>query len=213
MSESSGLLLSWTDGEVAALRARNSSGDEDHAIFLADGDDFEVLHRAWHVAHVAGHLLVFPDAARSGTAADSTGPAMHHRTVGHAETTESVALHCTLETATLSVADDVDPLTFAEGIKAWKFGWKLSTTLESELLNEALWSGSCFLEAAEIRLGDTLFLLVVETDLNGSVTIALDGFGLKESVAGDVDDGDGDHGLRARIEQAGHTEFFTKKAE
>ena len=65
----------------------------------------------------------------------------------------------------------------------------------------------------KVRLGTALFLLVVETDLDGGITIGFDGFGLKKGVAGDVDDGDGDHGLGVRIEQPGHTEFFTKKAE
>src|SRR5690606_15093356 len=107
------------------------------------------LDGAWHVTHVTGHLLVFPDAARGGAATDGAGPAVHHGTVGHPETTESVALDRTLETAALAGAGDIDPLAFGEGGEAGMFGRQGGAGGEAELLDETLRSGAGFLEAAE----------------------------------------------------------------
>ena len=94
----------------------------------------------------------------------------------------------------------------------WASG-SCGAVFEAELLDEALRSGAGFLEAAEIRLGDALFLLVVVADLHGGVAVLFRGLGLKDGVAGDVDDGDGDHGAGLFVEEAGHTEFFAEEAE
>src|SRR5690606_3325744 len=114
------------------------TGDEDDSVFLADGDDFEVLDGAGHVTHVTGHLLVFPDAAGSGAATDRTGSAVHHGTVGHAKAAEAPALDRALEAVALAVTDHVDPLAFGEGVEAGMFRRQGSTCFEAELLDEAL---------------------------------------------------------------------------
>ena len=80
-------------------------------------------------------------------------------------------------------------------------------------MDETLRRGSGFIEAAEVRLGNALHLLVTIADLHGGVAVLFRGLGLKDGVAGNVDDGDGDHGAGLFVEQAGHTEFFAEEAE
>ena len=117
---------------------------------------------------MTGHLLVFPNATRSRAATDGAGTAVHHGAVGHLKTTESVAFHGALEAAAFAVGNDVDPLTGAEELEArMRFG-SGGAFFEAELLDEALWRRAGFLEAAQVRLGNALFLLIVETDFANS---------------------------------------------
>jgi hypothetical protein len=83
----------------------------------------------------------------------------------------------------------------------------------TELLDEAFRCGTGLLEAGEVRLDDALFFLIVESDLHGGVAFLFRGFDLKDGVAGDVDDGDGDHDASLLVEQAGHSEFFAEEAD
>ena len=133
---------------------------------------------------------------------------MHHGPVGHLEAAEAVAFDGALEAFADGGADDVNPLTFREHGEIGMSGWQFSAVGETELLDETLGLGPGFLEAAEVGFVDPMFLLVVETDLNGGVTIALRGFNLEDGVAGNINDGDGNHAARLLIEQTGHAELF-----
>jgi hypothetical protein len=93
-----------------------------------------------------------------------------------------------LEAAAFAVGDDVDPLTGAEELEARMCFGSGGAFFEAELLDEALRRRAGFLEAAEVRLGNALFLLIVETDLEGGVAVFLHGLDLEDGVARDVDD-------------------------
>jgi len=210
---SGGLLLGWADGDVVAVGTGNRTRDEDDAIFRTDGNDLEILHGGTSGSHVAGHLLVFPNATWSRAATDGSRPAMHHGAVGHLETTESVALHSTLETAALGFADHVDPLAFGESFEAWMNCWKLDAVLDAEFLDETLWSATGLLGDAESRLGGALFLLIAVADLDRGVTVGFRGLRLKNRVTGNIDNSNRDHDAGLLVEQAGHTDFFAEEAE
>jgi len=70
-----------------------------------------------------------------------------------------------------------------------------------------------FFDVAEQRLGEALFLLVVETELNGVVTVLAGlGFDLQNAVGTREHNGDrGDDA--ARIIDARAAEFFCEKSE
>ena len=61
---------------------------------------------------------------------------------------------------------------------------------------------------AEQRLGDALFLLVVEAELHGVVAVGSDRFGLEDAVGAGQDDRDR-HQHAASVIDAGLAEFFS----
>jgi len=210
---SGGLLLGWADGDVVAVRTGNRTRDEDHAVFFANGDDLEILHGGTGGSHVTGHLLVFPNATWGRAATDGARPAVHHGAVGHLQTTESVALDRTLETAALGFADHVDPLAFREGFKAGMDGWKLDAVFDAEFLDETLGCATGLLGDAESGLAGALFLLIAVADLDRGVTVGFRGLRLENRVTGNVDNRNRDHDTGLLVEQAGHTDFFAEEAE
>ena len=208
-----GLFLGWADSHVVTVGTGNCTRNEDHTIFWTDGDDLEVLNSAAGGTHVTGHLLVLPNATWGRAATNGSRPAVHHGAVGHLQTTESVALDRTLETATLGLADHVDPLAFRERFETWMNGWNFSAVCEAEFLDETLWRRSGLLEDAESGLGNALLLLIAVTDLNGGVTVGFRSLDLEYGVTGNINDGDRDHDAGLLVEQAGHTDFFAEEAE
>src|SRR3546814_13253646 len=78
------------DHQPAALRARDRALDEEKAALDVGADAFEILLGAVARAHVAGHLLVLADAARTLAV---TGPTLrtvaHRHTVPRAHTSQS----------------------------------------------------------------------------------------------------------------------------
>ena len=65
-----------------------------------------------------------------------------------------------------------------------------------------------FLEVAEQRLGDALFLLVVEAELDGVVAVGSCRFDLEDAVGAGEDDRDG-HKDALGVIDAGLAEFFS----
>ena len=210
---SGGLFLSGTDGDVVAVGAGNGTGDEDDAIFRTDGNDLEILHGGTGGSHVAGHLLVFPNATWSRAATDGSRPAVHHGAVGHFQTTEAVALHSTLETAALGLAEHVNPLADGEGFEARMNRGKFNAVFDAEFLDETFWSATGLLGDADGSLGGALFLLIAVADLDRGVTVGFRSLGLENRITGNIDNSDGDHDAGLLIEQAGHTDFFAEEAE
>jgi hypothetical protein len=207
------LFLSSTDREVGAFGTWDGTGDKDDTVFLAHGDDFEILDGRFGGSHVTWHFLVFPNATRSGAATNRTGSTVHHVTVGHWLATEAVALDGALETATDGIADHIDILAGLKGGESWVLGRNLSPGFKAEFLNAAFWSGTGFFEASEVWLVDAEFFLVVETNLDGGVTVGFRSFGLEDGVAFNVDDGNRNAGACFFIKDAGHAEFFADKSE
>jgi len=205
--------LCGADREVRTLVTWNGTGDEDDPILFTNGDDLEVLDGGLGGAHVAGHLLVFPDATWGRAGGDGTGAAVHHVTVGHGLSAELVALDHALETAADRIADHVDVLASGEKRETGMFSGNFGAVFETEFLHNAFRGGAGFFEAGEIRFVDAELLLIIETDLDGGVAVGFDGFRLEKGVSGNVDDGNGDTGARFLIEDAGHADFFAEESE
>ena len=84
--------------------------------------------------------------------------------------------------------------------------------VHAELLEELGGGDTQLLEVASNRLGKAAFLLSVEGHLDGGVAILLLGLDLAVSVAGHVDNRDGDHGAGLLVEDAGHANLLTNKS-
>ena len=122
--------------------------------------------------------------------------------------------HNTLEALTLGGADDVHPGALFE-----EFATGVSSTLcrqlsgvHAELLEELGGSNTELLEMAGDRLGEAALLLSVERHLDSGVAVLLSGLDLAVSVAGHVDDSDGNHGAGLLVEDAGHANLLTNKS-
>ena len=163
---------------------------------------------------MTGHLLALPNAGGSSASTNTTGTTVHHGAVGHGRAGEVVTTHNALEALTLARADDVNPSAFlkeaATGVSG-TFSGQLRG-IYAELLEELSGSDAEFLEVTSNGLGETLLLLLVESNLDSVVTIALHGLNLAVSVAGDVNDSHGDHGAGLLIENAGHANFLTNES-
>ena len=108
--------------------------------------------------------IVEPVVVEAKVVADTTGAAVHHRTVGHRQTAETPALHDTLEAFTLGSANDVDPLTFLEkldsgeydclilaaaGLSRLGFGDRIHQIIPSEISLHAVGQGALGIECVE----------------------------------------------------------------
>jgi len=205
--------LRSADGEVGTFVTWDGTRDEDDSILFADGDDLKVLDSGFGGAHVAGHLLVFPDTTWGRAGGDGAGTAVHHVTVSHWLAVEFVAFDHTLEAAADGFADDINILTSSEEGEAGMLGRNLGAVFKTEFLDYAFWCGTGFLKAGEIRFVYAELFLIIETNLNGGVAVGFDGFRLEKGVSGNVDDGYGNAGARFFIEDAGHADFFTEESE
>src|SRR5690606_1026571 len=101
---------------------------------------------------------IFPDAAWCQTTADGTRAAVHHGTVGHAETAESVALHHARESAALGGADHIHPLVFREEIRPdFRPRRRSFRVFQTELTIMVFRGNARFPAVAEVRLVGAFF--------------------------------------------------------
>ena len=122
--------------------------------------------------------------------------------------------HNTLEALTLGRADHVHPGTLLEEAATGMLSALCGQLggVHAELLEELGGGDTQLLEVASNRLGKAALLLSVESHLDGAVTILLLGLDLAVSVAGHVDNRDGNHGAGLLVEDAGHANLLTNKS-
>ena len=126
-------------------------------------------------------------------------------TVRGALAVEIVLLHRALETFALGDADDVDELAGLEAGDGDRVALLASLRRSVRELARRI-SSACsrrLLEVAELGLGDAVFLLVEDADLDGGVTVVVDGLDLQNRVRFGEDDGDGRDGPGLVVD-AGH---------
>ena len=85
--------------------------------------------------------------------------------------------------------------------------FKRSAIGETELLDALFRFAAGLFEVAEQRLRNALFLLSVESDLDGGISVGGFGFNLRGGVAARLDDSHG-RSLAFVVVDAGHPEFF-----
>jgi len=135
--------MSWMFAFSASLIV-NADMDQvlsKNTVFLTDLNDFEILSSALNNTIVTGHFLTFPNTSRSRAGSNSTSSTVHHVTVTVRLSVVVVTLHVTLETFTLSGADDINPLAVLEKSSAgmtFFFVRKVRITCEAELLHALL---------------------------------------------------------------------------
>src|SRR5271163_1571365 len=161
-----GAFLGFTDDDVVAVGARNRPADQQDVVGLADLDDFEILHGAADLAEVAWHSHAAHDCAGKQTLADGTGPAVPALgAVRRITAAKGVTRNDALKAASLGHTDGVHKV-------AWR---KEGRAAE-------------FFDVTQQRFGKAVFLLVVETQLDGFVAVGLLGFALQNAVGAGEDD-------------------------
>ena len=204
----SGALFGGADDDKAFLGTGDAAGDENDIVLGAAAHDLQILRGAAVDAHVAGHFLVFPDAAGSEAATDGTRPAVHHGTVGHPETTEVVALDDAGEAFALRGTDHINPLTGGEvgSVQLGADFWS-GTGFDTEFTSVIFRGGTCLFEVTDFWFRGTALPLVNEPDLDGGITVCFGVLNLGDFVLTYVNDGHGD-GFAFVVVDVGHAQFF-----
>ena len=117
------------------LRAGNGALQKNDALFVIDGDDFDILRGVAGRAHMAGHLLALEDLRAPGTDRSNRANGARSNAVRGAKTAEIVPLHRAGETLALGSADDIDLLAGDE--MAGARVEPTSTTASSDTRNSA----------------------------------------------------------------------------
>ena len=106
-------------------------------------------------------------------------------------TTEMMALYHAFKTTALGDADGVDEIAHGEEVCIDRFA-RLDLFREvAELLHLFVGGGAELLEMAEQRLGDAMFLLLVQAELDRVIAIALLRLHLKNTIGADMHNGHG----------------------
>jgi len=140
---------------------------------------------------------------RSGGASLSRRAWNHHPRTSEADDT--------FETAAFGDPDGVDIVAGSEDRRAEDVA-RLHFFGEVAEFPDALYRDTIlFFDMAEQRFGDAMLLLIVETELNGIIAVALLGFALQNTVGTGQHDRDGGHDTFSVI-NAGLAQFFSKKS-
>src|SRR6185437_5220829 len=199
-----------TDDDLAALRTGHGAADEEQIALDIDLHDLEILRRAAHHAHVAGHPPALEHAARGLALADGAGRAVRHRhAVGRRQATEVVPLHRAREALAFRRAGDVDPLAGLEEVH-----FDLGARLEIDLVAIRQAEFHQRLAGRHVGLGvvagDGLGIKLrparAESDLHGAIAFLVLGLHLGHAIGQDLDHGDR-NGLSRIGEHPRHARF------
>src|SRR5690242_9210506 len=160
--------------------------------------------------HVTGHPHAAHDRAGKQALTNGAGTALPAlRTVRLVTTAEAMTFHHTFKAAPFGRADGVNIVAGGKQIRANGFTGFDFLGEVAEFADALHGLAAVFLDVSEQRLGQALFLLVVETELDGIVTVlARLRFDLHHAVGTGENDRNGDqHTLR--VIDAGVTEFFS----
>ena len=182
-----------THDDLAAFGTRDSAADQEQVTFDVDLDDLEVFDRAAHDTHVARHALALEHAARGLALADGARRTVRH---GHAVrgmvAGEVVTLHRAGEALADRGARDVDDgahfeqarLDFAAHGEVGALFF-----LEAEFDHRLARLDIRFRVVTRGGLRQKLRTLLAERNLNGAISVLVDGFHLSDAVRQHFDDG------------------------
>src|SRR6185369_4564811 len=202
--------LGFTDNDVIAFRARDRAFDQQKVFRFAHLDDFQVLRRALHLAHVTGHAQSALHRTGKQALADGAAAAMPaFGTVRGVTTLETMAFDNAFETAALHDADGIDEIAGSEQRRADDVAGFDFLREIAEFLDAFDRGAVLLLDVAEERFGDARFFLVVETELDGVVTVFTGlGFDLQHAIGAREHDRDGLH-IALGVVNARVSEFFS----
>src|ERR1700756_3992304 len=109
-------LARFLDENVLPRRTGNRSPHQQQVFVGIHLDHFPVLRGHFGVAHMAGKMLILPDARWDRTAADTARSAVKHRTVRGIAARVVSALHAASKTFTLADPTDIYQLTGFEPV-------------------------------------------------------------------------------------------------
>src|SRR6266550_9006706 len=152
------------------------------------------------------HAHVFPDAPWSGTIADGSIPAMHHRAMRFGLAVHIVFSDNALKPLPLGLANHVDDIARCELADFEVDGaFQGSPVRKTKFPHELFRIRTALFKMAEKRAGDALFLLRIKADLHGGITVAFGGLNLRDGITARFYNSNGGR-LALVIIDAGHTD-------
>lgn len=157
------------------------------------------------------HFSALVNVSGSLAAADRTGTAVHHVTVGSGLALEVVAAHYALETFALRCADNIDLLPFLEvcdlqNVANLQFARLVCTDFNQ--FRKGFYTR--LFQMPKFGFCHARFFLRAKTDLNGFVAVALSGFNLSYRAWTRFNNSNRNQRVVC-VENLSHTQFLTNK--
>src|SRR5690606_3852676 len=150
---------------------------------FANLNDFQILCRHTNLSHVTRHAHTAHDSSGEQTLPDRAGPTTpSFRTVSCVTTAKIMALHDTFETTSLRDSDCIDEIASSENVRANRIAGLNGQTEIAEFFDAFNGCSVVLLDVAEQRLCHALLFLVVKTELDSIVSVALLSFDLNDTV-------------------------------
>ena len=172
-----------THDDLAAFGTRDSAADEEQVALDIDLDDFQILDRATHDAHVARHALALEHAARGLALADGARSSVRHgHTVRGVVAGEVVTLHRAGEALADRGARDInDRADFEDARLDFAAHGEVGALffLEAEFDQRLARLDIRFRVVTGGGLRQQLRTLLAERNLNGAIAVLVDGSSLE----------------------------------
>jgi hypothetical protein len=183
--------LGFADDEVIAFGPWYRPGNEEQIVGFANLDNFEILNRASHLTHMAGHFHAAHDCSREQALTDSAGTAVP--TLGSVRgiaASKCVATDDAFKSAAFGKADSIDVIAGREQCRADDIAGFNFFGEVSEFFDRLDGDTVEFFDVAEERLGEPMLLLVIKAELHGVIAVTLLCFALQNAIRAGEDNGD-----------------------
>jgi hypothetical protein len=205
-----GTFFRFTNDDVIAFGTRDGAFDQEEVIRAMYLNDFEVLGGAGDLAHVTGHFHAAHDGTGEQALADGAGATMQaFGAVGGITTGEPVTFDDTFKAATFGGADGIHEIADGKQIRAEDIAGFDFFGEVAEFLDAFDGEGVVLFDVTEQGFAEALFFLVVETELDGVITVfARLRFHLDNAIGAGQYNGDG-NGRATGVINAGMAQFFS----